>query len=224
MNYALTDIPDSGNHPIVYMDISLGGEILGRIHIRLLRDAFPAGVENFIRIATGQTTRVIKKGDGRYRFNREIPRSYKNCKFYHFLHNNYIISGDIYYNSGKGAGTIYDDQPIPSCLLGEFFYPHEVKGLVSLIPFKDAETGETYYDSTFLITLDNAKDTNILSELDKDHVVIGQICRGLDIIEKINKMITPGAGKNYPKYVISCSGILTNAGCKRRRPNYIKNN
>lgn len=217
MNYSLTDIPDSGDNVVVYMDIGLNGETLGRIHIRLFRDVFPAGVENFIRIATGQTSRIIEKGSGRYRFNKEITRTYEKCKFYRFSHNNYIVCGDIYHNNGTGAGTIYNDQPIlPE--FGEYYYPHEFKGLVSLIPFIDDETGTKYYDSTFMITLDDAKSTNVLADLDRDQIVIGQICKGIDIIDTMNKLIKPFAGRRYPKFVITQSGLYRNSSRRRRLP------
>src|SRR5581483_4685911 len=110
MNYTLTDLPDSGNNPIVYMDISLKGTDIGRLYIKLFRDVFPAGVENFARIASGKTYRIIQKGAGQYKYKKEIRRTYEGCRFYKFLYNNYIISGDIYTNDGKNAGTIYNDQ------------------------------------------------------------------------------------------------------------------
>ena len=184
MNYSLLDLPDSGKNPLVYMDISLQGEIIGRIHIRLFRDVFPAGVENFLRIAGGKTYKVIKKGSGRYKYKKEIRRTYDGCKFFHFLYNNYIIAGDIYNNDGSNAGIIYNDTPIPADF-GDFYYPHEAKGLVSLIPFKDEITGRIFYDSTFMITLDDAKPSNILKELDADQIVIGQVYSGLDVLDSL---------------------------------------
>lgn len=217
MNYSLTDLPDSGNNPVVYMDISLKGEILGRIHIRLFRDVFPAGVENFVRIASGETYRVIQKGMGRYRYKKESQRSYDGSKFYNFLYNNYIVGGDIYSNNGTTAGTIYEDKPIPADF-GEFYYPHDAKGLVSLVPFRDEASGQTYYDSTFMITLDNPKPSNVIRELDTDQIVIGQVMRGMEIIDKMNQLIKPYAGRKYPEFTIARAGVYRNAnGNKRRR-------
>ena len=215
MNYSLTDLPDSGKNPVVYMDISLKGEVLGRIHIRLFRDVFPTGVENFVKIAAGRTYKVMKKGIGKYRYKKEIRRTYEGCKFYRFHYNNYIVSGDIYHNDGTGAGTIYDDKPIPSDF-GEFFYPHETKGLVSLVPYKDDETGQLYYDSTFMITLDNIKPSNVLSELDNDQIVIGQVYSGMDVIDKMNQLIKPFAGRKYPEFIISKCDVYKRTGMNRR--------
>jgi peptidyl-prolyl isomerase H (cyclophilin H) len=218
MNYSLTDLPDSGKNPVVYMDISLKGEILGRIHIRLFRDVFPAGIENFVKIASGRTFKVVKKGNGRYKYKKEVKRTYEGCKFFQFLHNNYIISGDIYNNNGSNAGTIYCDKPIPPDF-GEFYYPHEAKGLISLIPFKDETSGRIFYDSTFMITLDDIKPTNVLKNLDSDQIVIGQVYSGLDILDKMNILIKPYARRKYPEFVISkCDVYRKMDGTHRIRP------
>lgn len=218
MNYTLTDLPDSGKNPIVYMDISLKGEKIGRIHIRLFRDVFPAGVENFAKIASGKTYRVNKRGGPKFQYCQQTRRTYEGCKFYHFLHNNYAISGDIYANNGSKAGTIYEDQPIPANF-GEYYYPHESKGLVSLIPYKDEASGKLFYDSTFMITLDDIKPTNILQNLDNDQIVIGHVYSGLDVLDKINQMIKPFAGRKYPEFIIdACNVYHKPEGNRRTRP------
>lgn len=222
MDHSLTDIPDSGKNPVVYMDITLKGEVIGRIFIRLFRDVFPAGVENFVRIASGRTYKVVKKGIGRYKYKKNIQRTYEGCKFFHFLHNNYLVSGDIYRNNGSSAGSIYEDKPIPANF-GEFYYPHEAKGLVSLVSYKDEETGQIYYDSTFMITLDDVKPSNILSELDRDQIVIGQIYSGMEVIDKMNQMIKPYAGRKYPDFIIGkCDVHSKRDGFRRKRPLPIK--
>ncbi|MEM0353976.1 MAG: peptidylprolyl isomerase [Thermoplasmata archaeon] len=206
MNYSFTDLPDSGKNPVVFMNISLKGKLIGKIYIRLFRDVFPAGVENFIQIAEGRTYRVVKRGFGRYVYYKEIRRTYDGCKFYRFLHNNYIVSGDIYNNDGTNAGTIFEDKPIPA-YFGEYYYPHETKGVVSLVPFKDESNGQLFFDSTFMITLDDAKPTNILEELNDNQIVIGYIFQGLEVIDKMNELIRPYAGRKYPEFTISKSGL-----------------
>ena len=40
MNYSLCDLPNTGNNPVVWMDITLNEEVIGRIYIRLFRDVF----------------------------------------------------------------------------------------------------------------------------------------------------------------------------------------
>lgn len=205
MNYSLEEIPDSGPNPIVWMDIVLREEIIGRIYIRLFRDVFPAGVENFVRIASGKTIRSEPKGIGRYKYVREVIRTYTGCKFFNFSHGNYIVGGDIYSNNGTRAGTIYSDQAIPA-VFGDYFYEHNLKGLISLVPFQDDGTGELLFDSTFMITLANASHQNVLSELNTDQIVIGQIYQGMEVIDKINELIFPFAGRRYPDIQIGNCG------------------
>lgn len=205
MNYSFQNVPDSGKNPTVWMDIVIQEQVIGRIHIKLFRDVFPAGVENFLHLAQGDTIRSEYKGSGDNKFVREVVRKYEGGKFFNFLHNNYLINGDIYNNDGSRAGTIYNDQPIPP-VFGNYFYQHNMKGLISLVPFQEAGTGRLFYDSTFMITLDGSKTNNIMSELDKDQIVIGQIYEGLEVIDKINELILPYAGRRYPDIRIGQTG------------------
>lgn len=206
MNYNLDNIPNSGKNPIVWMDILLKGEVIGRIYIRLFREIFPAGVENFVGIAEGKTVRSENKGNGKYRMVRQVIRSYTGCKFFNFAFGNYIVNGDIYNNDGTRAGTVYGDEPIPA-VVGDQFYEHNLKGLVSLVPFHDEDSGELFYDSTFMITLDKARPTNNLHHLNSSQIVIGQIYQGLEVIDRINESLTPFAGRKYPAYTIGKCGV-----------------
>jgi len=215
MNYDLTNLPDIGPNTTVHMDIILNSTFVGKISIKLFRDVFPAGVENFARIAAGKTYKATNMGGGNHRYVKETQRTYEGCKFYHLSHNNYIVCGDIYTNDGKNSGTIYNDKPISSNF-GDYYYPHEAKGLVSLVPFNDEATGQTLYDSTFMITLDNPKPSNVIKELDKDQIVIGQVYDGMEVIDKINQMIKPYAGRHYPNFSIGTCNISSNSTSRRR--------
>jgi cyclophilin family peptidyl-prolyl cis-trans isomerase len=196
------------SNPIIYLELGINNESLGKITFELFPDSFPDGVENFLRIVEGKTNRIEKKGAGRYRYNKSIPRKYQGCKFFKMIHNNYIISGDIYKNDGTSSGTIFDDKPIPPDL-GEYYYPHDLKGMISLIPYYDT-SGNLWYDSTFLITLDDEKPTNDLSKLNKYQIVIGTMISGGEILDKINILIKPFAGKRYPEIKIINCGIVDN--------------
>lgn len=209
MNYSLNNIPDYGPDTVVWMDISINEEVIGRIHIKLFPEVFPAGVENFIRIVTGETYRAEHKGTGDNKFIREVRRTYEGCKFFNVLYGNYIVSGDIYNNDGSRAGTIYEDNPIPQ-MFGDYFYQHNLKGLISLVPFQDKDTGELFFDSTFMITLDRPTRTNTIEDLNTDQIVIGQITQGLEILDKINTLVFPYAGRRYPDIRIHKCGTNKN--------------
>lgn len=197
----------------IYMDIHMDGEKMGRILIKLFRDVFPAGVDNFIGIASGNTYRIEKKGCGKYQYIKEIRRTYEGCKFFRMSYDNFMVSGDIYNNNGTSAGTIFDDDPIP-VIFGDSYILHDQKGLISLVPYYD-ENGEKYYDSTFMITLDNCR---VCNELDSDQIVIGKIDSGIDIIDKINKMIKPFAGRKYPVFTIGLCGIKNKRNPITKKP------
>ena len=126
-----------------------------------------------------------------------------------------MVSGDIYNNNGSNAGTIYCDKPIPACF-GDYYYRHDTKGLVSLVPFKDEATGKLFYDSTFMVTLDNSKPSNLLCELNCDQIVIGQIYDGLCVLDKMNELIKPYAGRKYPEFIIGRSDVYRKRGFNRR--------
>lgn len=222
MNYSLTDLPDSGDNPLVYMDIELKGEILGRISIKLFRDVFPAGVENFVGIVGGKTYQVTKKGFGSNTYTKQTRRTYDGSKFFKLKHNNYLIAGDIYHNDGTGAGTIYQDEPIPGDF-GEMYIPHDIKGLVSLVPYYDEATEKLFYDSTFMITLDDAKPNNVLSDLDENQIVIGQVYSGMDVIDKMNILIKPYAGRKYPNFIIRHAGVIRRNNKQKSRPVKVNN-
>lgn len=205
MNYTLSDLPNVQDS-YVFMDIFLSQSLLGTIKIKLFRDVFPAGVDNFALIAKGSTYKEIPMGYRKKKFIKAVKRTFDDCRFFHFKYNNYIVSGDIYNNNGFNAGTIFNDEPIPS-VFGDYYIPHDTKGLISLIPYYDETSQRLLYDSTFMITLDDVKPSNILRELDKDQIVIGNIISGIDILDKINKLIKPHAGRSYPKITIHNSKL-----------------
>lgn len=181
---------------IVYFDMGLNGEDIGRITIELYRDCFPDAVENFLRIAEGSTSR----SEPRNGYTRLTKRSYEGTRFFRKVYNQYIMGGDIYQNNGTDAGTIFNDQPIPE-IVPDYFIPHDKSGLISVVSYPSESQGKLY-DSTFMITLGPTP------ELNTTQVVIGSVIRGQEILTRINNSIVPIAGRRYPLYYIIKSGIV----------------
>ena len=73
--------------PVVYMDISDGDKLIGTIHIKMFPDAFPAGVDNFIQIASGNTYQITMLGSGDYKYERHVKRTFEGCRIFNFVHN-----------------------------------------------------------------------------------------------------------------------------------------
>lgn len=169
----------------IFLEISVDCEIIGKIYINIFEETFPEGVQNFLSLIKGNKTN----------------KTYKGSDFFKLRYNCYIIGGDIYNNNGKTAATI--DNKLISENLGELYYTHDTKGILSLIPYCDPETGNRMYDSTFMITLSGP-----MPELDDQQIVIGQVFGGLDILNKLNYLIKPYAGRKYPKVQISDCNIV----------------
>lgn len=58
-------------NPVVFFDITLGGEPLGRIKMELFQDVVPKTAENFRQYCTGETKNHLGQ-----------PQGYKACKFH----------------------------------------------------------------------------------------------------------------------------------------------
>lgn len=58
-------------NPVVFFDITLGGEPLGRVKMELFSDVVPKTAENFRQYCTGETKNHLGH-----------PQGYKGCKFH----------------------------------------------------------------------------------------------------------------------------------------------
>lgn len=76
--------PPQPSNPIVFFDIALGGEPLGRIKFELFADSVPRTAENFRQFCTGETNGV----NGR-------PQGYKNSKFHRVIKDFMLQGGDF---------------------------------------------------------------------------------------------------------------------------------
>lgn len=83
-------------NPIVFFDITLGGEPLGRIKMELHADSVPRTAENFRQFCTGEHKNHLGR-----------PQGYKGARFHRVIKDFMVQGGDFVNGDGTGSATIY---------------------------------------------------------------------------------------------------------------------
>ncbi|TXG59503.1 hypothetical protein EZV62_014076 [Acer yangbiense] len=147
-------------NPRCYLDISIAGEVEGRIVVELYKDVVPKTAENFRALCTGE------KGFGLH---------YKGVCFHRIIKGFMMQGGDISAGDGTGGESIYglkfEDE--------NFKLKHERKGMLSM-----ANTGPDTNGSQFFITFTQ------ITHLDGKHVVFGKVIKGLGVLRAVELVAT----------------------------------
>ncbi|GFZ18736.1 peptidyl-prolyl cis-trans isomerase [Actinidia rufa] len=153
-------------NPRCFLDVSIGGELEGRIVVELFKDVVPKTAENFRALCTGE------KGIGP---NTGVPLHLKGSCFHRIIKGFMIQGGDISAGNGSGGESIYglkfEDE--------NFDVKHERKGMLSM-----ANTGPNTNGSQFFIT------TTRTSHLDGKHVVFGKVIKGMGVARSVEHINT----------------------------------
>ncbi|KAK9477847.1 cyclophilin-like domain-containing protein [Lipomyces japonicus] len=159
------------SEPIVFFDVALGAQPMGRIKIRLFKDKLPKTSENFRQFCTGE-----------YKLNG-VPQGYKGSKLHRVIKDFMIQGGDFLRNNGTGSASIYGTTTFAD---EGFHYRHE--------PFSVsmANSGPNTNGCQFFIC------SNALPHLDKKHVVFGRVVEGFDVVRKIELVPTDDNDKPTP--------------------------
>ncbi|KAI9879171.1 MAG: Peptidyl-prolyl cis-trans isomerase H [Watsoniomyces obsoletus] len=167
-------IPKPGEgEPIVFFDVTLGGEPLGRIKFHLFANTVPRTAENFRQFCTGES----KGPNG-------LPQGYKGSKFHRVLKGFMLQGGDFLNSDGTGSTSIYHGTAFAD---ESFQHKHTVPGLLSM-----ANSGPNTNGCQFFVTCAQTP------HLDGKHVVFGQVAEGMDVVRKIENVRTGGAGGRGP--------------------------
>jgi len=153
-----TQLPESGN-PLVFFDITLGGEPLGRVTFELFENVVPKTAENFRQFCTGESKDFMGR-----------PQGYKGCKFHRIIPDFMCQGGDFLKGDGTGSTCIWGYKSFED---ENFQLRHDKPGLLSM-----ANSGPNTNGSQFFIT------TVPTPFLDDKHVVFGEIVDGMDIVKK----------------------------------------
>ena len=171
----------NNNNPIVFFDVSIGGQEIGRMKIELFADVVPKTAENFRQFCTGE-----HRKDG-------IPQGYKNATFHRVIKDFMIQGGDFLKGDGTGLMSIYGS----SFADENFKLKHDGAGLLSM-----ANSGPHTNGCQFFITCAKC------DFLDNKHVVFGKVVDGLLVMRKIENVPTGGNNKPRLPVVINLCGEL----------------
>ncbi|KAG4073736.1 hypothetical protein HA402_000960 [Bradysia odoriphaga] len=179
----LRESASNASNPIVYLDIRIGHEDVGRLIIELRSDVVPKTAENFRALCTGE------KGIGTF----GKPLHYKGTKFHKVQRLFMVQGGDLVSdNSGSGGESIYG----PFFEDENFILPHDA-GAVSMANFGKPDTN----NSQFFITSDECYN------LDGTNVVFGYVLRGQGIITEMEKFATNDAQPTRDIVIVDCGEI-----------------
>lgn len=187
--FALDETKDKPKGPkvtdIVYFDITIGGEPIGRIEIGLFGKTVPKTVKNFVELSTKHKTEQSKDGE---------LVGYKGSMFHRVISDFMIQGGDFTKGDGTGGRSIYGERFADE----NFKLKHYGAGWLSM-----ANAGKDTNGSQFFITVKKT------SWLDGRHVVFGKVLKGMDIVRKIEATKTDGRDKPVKDVVIADSGTIT---------------
>ncbi|KAL9691279.1 hypothetical protein QQ045_011699 [Rhodiola kirilowii] len=181
-------------NPKCYLDISIGGELEGRIVVELYKDVVPKTADNFRALCTGEKgigphtgvpLHFKAHGHGSSGFRNFLRMRYGSCEiellgsiFHRVVKGFMVQGGDISARNGTGGESIYglkfDDE--------NFDLKHERKGMLSM-----ANSGPNTNGSQFFIT------TTRTPHLDGKHVVFGKVIKGIGVV-RLMEHVTTGDG------------------------------
>ena len=174
-------------NPIVFLDISIGGQQQGRIKIELFADTVPKTAENFRQLCTGE-----------FKVN-DKPVGYKGATFHRVI-KDFMIQvrqltqgGDFVNGDGTGSASIYG----PTFPDENFVLKHSSAGLLSM-----ANSGKDTNGCQFFITCAQC------DFLDGKHTVFGRVLDGLLILRKIENVSTGTGNKPEQSVTITQCGEM----------------
>ena len=168
--------------PVVYFDMTIGGQPAGRIEMTLFADETPKTCENFRALCTGE------KGTGK----SGKPLHYKGSSFHRVIPNFMCQGGDFTRGNGTGGESIY----------GEKFPDENFKRKHETYCLSMANAGPNTNGSQFFLT------TADTAWLDGKHVVFGLVTKGQEVVKAI-EAVGSGSGATKVAVMVADCGQLS---------------
>uniref|UniRef100_A0A0E0K5H9 peptidylprolyl isomerase n=1 Tax=Oryza punctata TaxID=4537 RepID=A0A0E0K5H9_ORYPU len=175
-------------NPRCYLDVSIGGDMEGRIVVELYASVAPRTAENFRALCTGE--KGVSAATG-------VPLHYKGSCIHRIVKGFMVQGGDITAGDGTGGESIYglnfEDE--------NFVLKHERKGMLSM-----ANAGPDTNGSQFFIT------TTRTPHLDGKHVVFGRVIKGMGVVRSMEHISVGESDRPITDIVIvDCGELLEGA-------------
>jgi len=171
------------DNPVVFLDVSIGDQPIGRIVMELFKDVVPKTAENFRQLCTGE-----------FKLNG-VPIGYKNCSFHRVIKDFMIQGGDFLRGDGTGSLSIFGEKFQDE----NFILKHDTPGLLSM-----ANSGQNTNGCQFFIVCSKC------DWLDHKHVVFGKVLdtASLLVVRKIENVPIDTQSKPKLDVVITECGEL----------------
>jgi peptidyl-prolyl isomerase H (cyclophilin H) len=182
LNYLFASLRHPDN-PVVFFEITIGGQPSGTIYMELFADVVPKTAENFRQFCTGEFMRS------------NLPIGYKNSKVHRVIKGFMIQGGDFLKGNGQGSASIYGEKFEDE----NFVLKHDQMGLLSM-----ANSGPNTNGCQFFLTTDKC------NWLDGKHVVFGKVidAESMTNVKKIENIQTDSNDKPIYNVVISECGQM----------------
>merc|ERR1711908_162563 len=168
--------------PIVFFDVTIGGQAAGRIEMTLRADVVPKTAENFRALCTGE------KGTG----TSGKPLHFKGSAFHRVISQFMCQGGDFTKGNGTGGESIYGNKFEDE----NFTLKHTGPGVLSMANAGPGTNGSKF----FLCTVKT-------DWLDGKHTVFGSVTSGMDVVKKIEGVGSQSGATKSPVVIADCGQL-----------------
>jgi peptidylprolyl isomerase len=172
-------------NPVVFFDMSVGGQSVGKIEMELYNDTVPKTAENFRALCTGE------KGQG----TQGKPLHFKGSSFHRVIPGFMCQGGDFTKGNGTGGESIYGAKFADESFAGKAG-KHTGAGCLSM-----ANAGPNTNGSQFFVC------TGDTPHLDGKHVVFGKCTKGYEVIQAIEAVGSRSGTTSKPVVIADCGQL-----------------